>query len=94
MADHIIPSNVLDEIIRRQQNQLRQFLKLRGEYHNPVTDLCQEVDIDKQTLAIAIIFKHKGDISLTELAKKLHINPATLRKRNWHEVRKFLLPKN
>ena len=67
--------------------------KAQGKRNDTIQRLCDLVGISKQTLAKAIIFEAKGDISCVELSRKLNLHKSTLRKRNWHDVRKLIVSK-
>ena len=78
MADRTIPPDVLDEMIHRERKQLQYLLRLRGERYNPTTELCKEVRIQKRYPAYGLILQEKGNITITELAKRLDVKRSTI----------------
>ncbi len=73
-----IQQAVLDKMIHRQKKQLQDLLKLRGQTYNPVTELCQEVGIQKKFLAYGLVLQEKGNITVTELARRLDVKRSTI----------------
>ncbi len=82
---HTITPDVLNEMIRHQEKQLQYLLKLRGKRYNPTSKLCREVGIHKRYLAYGLVLQEKGNISVSELAKRLNVNRSTIH-RHWSEV--------
>ena len=84
MGDHIIKSDVLNGMIRRQKKQLQGLLRLRGEMYNPSAELCKEFGIRKRYLAAGLILQEKGNISIAELARRLSVSRTTIYE--WPEI--------
>ncbi len=89
MVDHIITPDVLDEMIRQQRKQLQQLLQLRGERYNPAAELCREVGISKRYLAYGLALQEQGNISVSELSRRLDVSRTTIH-RYWPEVGRAL----
>lgn len=89
-----ISETVLNDINVKLTKALDAVKAARGQKADHVQELCDLVGISKRTLAKAIILENKGDISQTEIAATLNIHQRTLRKRNWHDVRKLLALKD
>ena len=84
MIDYSIKSNVLDEMICRQRQQLQDLLRLRGQRYDPATELCKEFGISKRDLAAGLVFASKGNITIVELARRLSISRRTVYR--WSEI--------
>ena len=85
VLDRFIGTDVLDEIIHQQKKHLQSLLKLRGKSYNPLGELCKEVGISKKCLAYAIVLQEKGNITISELARRLNVNRSSIHK-HWPEV--------
>jgi len=85
MTDRAIKPDVLDEMIRRQRKQLQELLRLRGDRYNPAADLCREVGISKRYLAYGLALQEGGNISISEISRRLDVNRTTIH-RCWPEV--------
>lgn len=79
-----IQLDALDEMIHSQKKQLQRLLKLRGKRYNPTTELCKEVGIKKRYLAAGLILQEKGDISITEMSRRLSVDRTTIY--TWPEI--------
>ena len=78
MGNAVIQQDELEELNVKLTNVLDAIKTAKGQKVDHVKELCDLVGISKQSLAAGIIWISKGDITIVELAEKLHVGRATI----------------